>query len=68
MKFDKYGRYVQKGQKSVEVCNAISSKVMQQLQNLGIKIGNVATFVEMVPEESTVEALEIIGKLARLQK
>ena len=37
-------------------------------ESLGIEFDAVTTFVEMVPEESTVEALEIIGKLARLQK
>ena len=68
MKFDKYGRYVQKGQKSVEVCNAISPKVMQQFQNLGIKIGNVEIVADMVAEKNLADLLEIIENLGRLQK
>ena len=37
-------------------------------ESLGIKFDCVASFIDMVAEEDVNEALEIIGKLARLQK
>ena len=37
-------------------------------ESLGIEFDCVASFIDMVAEEDVNEALEIIGKLARLQK
>lgn len=37
-------------------------------ESLGIEFDSVASFIDMVAEEDVNEALEIIGKLARLQK
>jgi len=37
-------------------------------ESLGIEFDSVVSFIDMVAEEDVNEALEIIGKLARLQK
>ena len=37
-------------------------------ESLGIEFDRVASFIDMVAEEDVNEALEIIGKLARLPK
>ena len=37
-------------------------------ESLGVEVDSVASFIDMVAEEDVNEALEIIGKLARLQK
>ena len=37
-------------------------------ESLGIEFDSLASFIDMVAEEDVNEALEIIGKLARLQK
>ena len=37
-------------------------------ESLGIEFDCIASFIDMVAEEDVNEALEIIGKLARLQK
>ena len=37
-------------------------------ESLGIEFDSVVSFIDMVAEKDVNEALEIIGKLARLQK
>ena len=62
--------------KSRRVILADNSKTdMQRLEtlrlereSLGIEFDSVVSFIDMVAEEDVNEALEIIGKLARLQK
>ena len=69
MKFDKYGKIVWSlKSRAVERQNSISPDTMQQLEEVGIETKSVKTFVDMVSEEKANEALEIIEKLARLQK
>ena len=69
MKFDKYGKIVWSlKSRAVERQNSLSPDTMQLLEEVGIETKSVKTFVDMVSEERANEALEIIGKLARLQK
>jgi hypothetical protein len=67
MKFDKYGRRI-RASASAEVQNSLDPETVQRLQSLGIEIGAVEIFADMIPEESLSDLLEIIGKLVRLQK
>ena len=69
MKFDKYGKIVWSlKSRAVERQNFLEPETMQRLEEVRIETKSVKTFVDMVSEEMANEALEIIGKLARLQK
>ena len=69
MKFDKYGKIVWSLKSSaVERQNSLSPYTMQQLEDCGIERESVKIVVDIVPEESVNELLEIIENLSRSLK